>query len=86
MVIIIQLELIDKNHISKMFWNVQEYQMKVYSTFIPTSLQNSKVYDSGFLKRILIYMFWALKWDLHGRKQDFKEPKNSCLNFEMNPT
>ena len=69
-----------------MFWNVQEYQMKVYSTFIPASLQNSSVYDSDFLNEILLYMFSALKWDLNGRKQDYEKPKNNCLSFEINAT
>ena len=69
-----------------MFWNVQEYQMKVYSTFIPASLQNSSVYDSDFLNEILLYMFSALKWDLNGRKQDYEKPKNICLSFEINAT
>ena len=69
-----------------MFWTVQQYQLKVYSTFIPTSLQNSSVYCSDFLTRLLLYMFWALKLDLDGRKQDYGKPKNSCLSFEVNPT
>ena len=69
-----------------MFWNVQKYQMRIYSTFIPANLQNSSVYDSDFSNEILLYMFWALKWDLDGRKQDYEKPNNSCLIFEMNPT
>ena len=69
-----------------MFWDVQEYQMKVYSTFIPASLQNSSVYDSDFLNEILLYMFSATKWDLNGRKQDYEKPKKSCLSFEINAT
>ena len=60
--------------------------MKVYSTFIPASLQNWIMYDSDFLNETLLYMFSALKWDLDGRKQDYEDPKNSCLSFEMNPT
>ena len=69
-----------------MFWNVQEYQMKVYSTFIPASLQNSSVYDSDFLNEIILYLFSALTWDLNGRKQDYEKPKNSCSSFEINAT
>ena len=60
--------------------------MKVYSTFIPASLQNWILYDSDILNEILLYMFWARKEDLDGRKQDYEDPKNSCLSFEMNPT
>ena len=60
--------------------------MKVYSTFIPASLQNWIMYESDFLNDILLYMFWARKEDLVGRKQDYENPNNSCLSFEMNPT
>ena len=60
--------------------------MKVYSTIIPASLQNSSVYDSNFLNEILLYMFSTLKWDLDGKNWDYEKPKNSCLSFEMNPT
>ena len=85
MITINELEVIDKYHTSKFFWNVRNYQMKLYSTFIPTSLQKSIIYDFEFSKEILLYMIWALKWDLDGRKQDYKSPKNGCLSFEMNP-
>ena len=60
--------------------------MKVYSSFIPASIQNTILYDSDFLNKIVLYMFWALKWKLDERKQDYKEPISSCLIFEMNPT
>ena len=60
--------------------------MKVYSTFIPASLQNWIKYDSDILNETLLYMFSALKWDLDGRKQFYEKPNNSCLGFEMNPT
>ena len=70
MITIIKLEVIDKYHTSKIFWNVQKYQMKVYSTSIPASLQNWIFHDFNFLNEILLYMFWALKWDLDGKKED----------------
>ena len=69
-----------------MFWSKQKYQMKVYSTLKPAILQNSSVYDSKFLNRILLHIFWALKGDLDGRRNNYKKPKNSSLSFEMNPT
>ena len=60
--------------------------MKVYSTFILASIQNSIIYDSDFFNKIVLYMFCALKEKLDGRKEDYKEPKSSCLSFEMKPT
>ena len=60
--------------------------MKVYSNFIPASIQNKILYDSDFFNKIVLYMFLTLKWKLDGRKQDYKEPMSSCLSFEMHPT
>ena len=59
--------------------------MKIYSTFIQASLQKWIIYDSDFSNEKLLYMVWALRWDLDGRKKDYKTPENSCLSFEMNP-
>ena len=79
MVITNWLEVFDNYHTSKIFWNVQKYQMKVYSTFIPANLQKLSFYDSDFFNKTFLRVTKKFRLTPYRKLMDQLFPSSNFL-------